>query len=170
MSLFTAWNGENDAISSLRPMPGNQEEVALILFEDENYQGIRTTIRAADYTELHAIGWGDRASSMIVVSQVWNVFQHAGFTGNIYTVTSFGGPNRNGFYPNPASWGGPDNDASSVVWVPTWWNPIILYSDADLQGRAVALYRVPPGQTDASMPPIFLQDLTHQNFNDVVSS
>jgi hypothetical protein len=61
---------------------------------------------------------------------VWNLFQHNNYGGNIHTVTSFGGPNRDGFYPNPASWGG-SRDASSVVWVPTYWNPIILYTDDD---------------------------------------
>jgi hypothetical protein len=158
---YTNWNGANDAISSVMQMPGSNLSVGLILFENENFTGAYTVISSDNYN-LHDSGWGDRASSLIVVSRIWNLYSDANLGGTPYAVTSFGGPNRDGFYPNPASWGGPNDDLSSAYWVPESWNPIILYADGDLTGRAVALWS---GSNSA-----WLSNLSTIGFNDAVSA
>jgi hypothetical protein len=156
---FADWGGKNDAVSSLRYLPGAFEDLAIILFEHTYFRGKYRIIKG-DASNLG--DFNDKVSSMVVISKIWRLHEHSNYAGRQYAVTSFGGPSRDGFYPYPSSWGGRNDEISSVYWVPESWDPIILYEHSDLRGRAVVLNRY----SDLAL----LNNLFSLAFNDVTSS
>lgn len=141
---YTEWYGANDAVSSARPVPNTSYTPnGVVLFEKENFQGASTFV--TDNDNLVSSGWNDRVNSLIVVGGLAQVFQDINAGGLAYAVTSFGGPHRDGFYPNPQSWGGPANDISSVhvysddMTAGASTSPIILYDHEDMTGRGLLI-------------------------------
>jgi hypothetical protein len=160
-SSSVVWRGANDAVSSAMKLPGANQSIGIVLFDGENYTGAYKVITGDD-SALASSGWNDRASSLIVLNKIWHLYTGADYGGAPYAVTSFGGPNHDGFYPNASSWGGVNNDVSSVYWIPESWSPILLFADTNLSGRAVALW---PGSSSD-----WQNNFQNLAFNDSVSS
>jgi hypothetical protein len=155
------------SISSVQAMPYASSRNTLVMFENENFSGAYTTVGVAGNSYLVPSGWDDRVSSMIVVSGIFQVYQDPNAGGLPYAVTGFGGPNRDGFYPNAQSWGGPDNDISSVYFVSSGRydspeHPILLYDDINLSGRGVAMTQYSPTS--------WFADLSNIGFSGRISS
>lgn len=162
---YTNWGESVDnQVSSLMPVPSASERVALVLFDGQNFTGSSITL-TADSPTLPA-GWDNHVSSLIVMGKLWQLYSNTNYGGNPYAVSNWGGPNRDGFYPTPAAWGGPDNDASSAqaILVDAFplLNPIMLFANADLSGRAVVLSK--------NSPATALNNLANLGFDNTVSS
>jgi hypothetical protein len=161
LSWAGSWGADN-TVSSVGKIPYAYGEMAIVLFEDTYYRGSFLVVSDSN-ANLHVGGWGDRASSLIVLSKVWNLFTDTGFGGNMFTVTSFGGPRGGGFYPTPSSWGGPNDDASSVSVHDEWSDsPLILYQGTALSGRAVTLW--------SGDPQSWLDNFTNIGFDNAAGS
>jgi hypothetical protein len=153
----------DDVISSVKQFP-TDGKVGVYLFENQNYGG-QQMLLSGSWGDMHG-SWGDRVSSVYVVDGIWQAFTDINFGGLPYLLTATGGPSHNGFYPNPASWGGPDEDISSIQLV---WSrhssetaPILLYDDFYMEGRGVAL--------TSTSPSAWLNNFSSFGFNDKVSS
>lgn len=170
---YSEWYGVNDAVSSARPVPNtNWTATGVVLFENANFEG--NYFFATDLEDLTPYGWAQRASSLIVVGGLAQVFQYANGGGYAYAVTSFGGPHYDGFYPNPASWGGLDNDISSVhvysddMTVNPSQSPIILYEHENMTGRGLLIKWVPARGGDD--PIGWANYLGNQGMDDKITS
>jgi hypothetical protein len=79
----------NDSISSVRRFTGimpdfddPQQTVETILFQHNNYRGDHKHLINRGEANLHADGWGDRVSSMIVVAgNLWTFHRHVNYGG-----------------------------------------------------------------------------------------
>nr|XP_002126888.1 gamma-crystallin S [Ciona intestinalis] len=78
----------------------------IILFEDVEFGGKKLELETS-VSDLNVHGFNDIVSSIIVESGTWFVFDDEGFSGPSYKLTP-------GKYPNPGSWGGNDDELSSV--------------------------------------------------------
>jgi len=92
----------NDSLSSLRPLP----ESGICLFRDSNY-GARMVALTGAQPNLDDIDFNDETSSVIVVSDTWDLYKDANFEGTEWTLDV-------GQYATPQD-GGFDNDAISSV-------------------------------------------------------
>ncbi len=160
-SNAAAWSGLDNVLSSHRMVPEADSEKAVILFQDTNFRGSYVVLNSDEF-DLRLQNFSDKASSAIVVSGIWRLYRDIGKSGTQYALTSFGGPNRDGFYPTFGDWGGNNDEISSVEWISEELDPIILYQHSDLKGRAVALHK--------NDNPNWLANLTNVGFNDQVSS
>ncbi len=123
---------------------GTASAQEIILYDQPNFQGQSLTINRAT-SDLSAMRFNDRASSLRVVSGQWELCVDAHFSGgcfiysgqeahlgrydNIFTALRPVAPNTNGGRP-----GGPQGGGDSLT----------LYSRANYTGRAVHPYRCPP--------------------------
>ena len=57
----------------------------IILFEHIDFGGRSITI-TGDTTNLHKIGWGDRASSFKILSGTWTFYEHIDYKGRNVTL------------------------------------------------------------------------------------
>jgi uncharacterized protein YcfJ len=109
----------NDRISSARPLVHEawhgrryappQLPAEIVLYEHENYAGRALTTQSA-VTNFRDTGFNDRASSVVVFGERWEVCEHAEFRGNCLIL-------RPGRYPSLAAMGFNDR-ISSVRAVP----------------------------------------------------
>ena len=82
-----------------------------ILYRDINYQGPTRTFNSA-VGNLVGAGFNDQASSTKVTGRPWIFYQHVDFKGNSQVL-------KPGNYPNPGSWGGVNDDLSSLRPLPS---------------------------------------------------
>jgi Beta/Gamma crystallin/Metallo-peptidase family M12B Reprolysin-like len=74
----------NDTLSSVRrvaPQAGLWPTNGIVLYEHINFRGAHKHIIDRDEANLHIDGWGDRVSSIQVVSGRWRLFQHVDYGG-----------------------------------------------------------------------------------------
>lgn len=80
-----AWGGQNDTLSSLRPLPSPSEGDGVIaLFENTNYTGrmVVLTQSCPSFIPLH---FNDQASSLIVIKGTWTVYVNTDYNGDAGT-------------------------------------------------------------------------------------
>lgn len=105
----------------LRRMLAEKDAAAnakIILFERENFSGQSIVLSKAD-KNLDSSKFNDKASSAIVKGGDWLLYKHTNFHGTAYAVSSLGGPDHDGLYPNAQAWGGKPSEISSVFRKPT---------------------------------------------------
>ena len=85
----STWGGDNDTLSSLRPLPSETEgdRGVIALFEHTNYGGrmVVLTTSTPDFTKLN---FNDRVSSLIVIKGSWTVFRDVNYRVDIGTYTA----------------------------------------------------------------------------------
>ena len=84
-----SWGGQNDTLSSLRPLPSESEgdRGVIAIFEHTNYCG-RMIVLTSSTANFTAINFNDTASSMIVIKGRWTVFRDTNYQGDIGTYTA----------------------------------------------------------------------------------
>jgi hypothetical protein len=84
----------NDSLSSLRPLP----ESGICLFKDTNFRGRMVALTGAE-SNFKNINFNDEASSVIVVSGTWNLYEDTNFKGTKWTldVGQYQTPQEGGF-------------------------------------------------------------------------
>jgi hypothetical protein len=100
----------NDSLSSVRrvgPPVRRSDTQGIILFQHSTFRGAHKHLVGRDAPNLHGDGWGDRISSIIVVSGRWRICQHINFAG--WSVVL--GP---GIYPSVPDVGIENDSVSSV--------------------------------------------------------
>ncbi|MCX7746561.1 MAG: beta/gamma crystallin family protein [Clostridia bacterium] len=85
----------------------------IILFEHVNFSG-RSLVVPTDIPDLRQYGFNDIVSSIIVIRGRWEIYEHILYGGRRYVVTANGGPFGDGTYPTWTSWGGVNDQLSSV--------------------------------------------------------
>ena len=104
------WKGNNDALSSVRPLVGNAGDPLIMLFQDENYGGRMVPLNQS-LQDFRAIDFNDRVSSAIVQGGTWYLYADTDFSGTTWPVGTRSGPDQNGYVPRPG--GSFNNDAIS---------------------------------------------------------
>ncbi|MCP4131069.1 MAG: hypothetical protein GY754_08825 [bacterium] len=184
---YTDWTyndvDQDNLISSIRPVPGAASGSAVILFDQVDYKGNfkiayvdEDSVHIPEYTEAGLVETM-KVRSAIVLSDIWLLFPdgsgntqpgtgpaHKGFH---FTLTNFGGPNRDGFYPNSQSWGGDVLEIISCEKVTPDEQPIILYEHANLTGSAVTFTKDSLHEKDNLS---FYEFNEYDNFQTKVSS
>ena len=127
----------NDALSSVRrvaPAVGLDPAQGIILYEHVDFRGAHKHIVDRDEPNLHADGWGDRVSSIQIISGRWRIFQHVDFAGWSTVL----GP---GLYPWVEAVGIANDHVSSirreeraVTVTPLQTREVILYEHIDFGG------------------------------------
>jgi hypothetical protein len=128
----------NDSLSSVRRVPGAaiglRAMQGVVLYEHVGFRGAHKHIIDRNEANLHSDGWGDRLSSLQILSGRWRFFQHNNFRG--WSVVL--GP---GLYPVSTDVGIGNDSISSVRRVvpvsgvnamPT--REILLYQHANYRG------------------------------------
>ena len=136
------------AISSTRIIMSTQ----CTLYEHVNYQGSTRTFDQAT-SNLVGHGFNDKTSSAKVRGRPWIFYQHIDHKGNSQIL-------QPGDYPNPASWGGANDDLSSLRPLPggnEGDGVIALFEHVNYCGRMLVLTA-----SDANFVKL--------GFNDVASS
>ena len=84
-----SWGGENDVLSSLRPLPRETEgdRGVIAIFEHTNYGG-RMVVLTTSTPNFTTLNFNDRISSMIVIKGSWTVFRDVNYRGDIGTYTA----------------------------------------------------------------------------------
>jgi hypothetical protein len=86
---------------------------SIVLFENDCFTG-KEFPASGPVPDLKPLGFGDKTSSIIVLSGAWVVYQDKDYKGNSWIVKADGGVSNHGVYPNPASWGGKNDSISSL--------------------------------------------------------
>ena len=83
------WGGENDILSSLRPLPSETEgdRGVIALFEHTDFCG-RMVVLTSSTPDFTTLKFNDRISSLIVIKGNWTVFRDVNFQGDIGTYTT----------------------------------------------------------------------------------
>ena len=83
------WGGENDVLSSLRPLPSESEgdHGVIAIFEHTNYCG-RMIVLTSSTPNFTTLDFNDKASSLIVIKGKWTVFRDANYQGDLGTYTT----------------------------------------------------------------------------------
>lgn len=71
---------KNDVLSSIRPLPP-PSATSIVLFRDYNFKGPMLHLTGAS-SDLRFFGFNDHASSVIVLSGAWRLYQHVDYKGN----------------------------------------------------------------------------------------
>lgn len=175
-SSYTKWYGTDNTISSARPVANSTlaQPLMVVLFDGQNFQGDSIVLSNTYIRDLTTLGWNDRVSSMVVVGGLAQVYQHASAGGLAYAVTSEGGPHLDGFYPNPSSWGGPDNDITSIQFfsdamsASSTTSPVVIYQGENFTGRGLLINWT--GEVDGYYPMAWAGYLGNQLMDDNVQS
>ncbi len=92
---------QNDTFQSARPSPSCQTmdpSQMILLFDNTNFGGISTRLEDS-CTDLRQYPIGYTTSALIVGKGSWNLYTRINYEGNVYTVSSTGGPKGDGLYP-----------------------------------------------------------------------
>ena len=146
---YVPYLAPNDAMSSAKVV---EFPTQCTLYRDVNYSGPSKTFDKAT-TSLVGIGFNDKASSAKVTGRPWIFYQHVDFMGNSQVL-------QPGDYPNPDSWGGKNDDLSSLRPLPSaneGEGVIALFEHVNYCGRMLVLTA-----SDANFVKL--------GFNDVASS
>lgn len=100
---YVPYLAPNDAMSSAKVV---EFPTQCTLYRDVNYSGPCKTFDKAT-PSLVGIGFNDKASSAKVTGRPWIFYQHINYMGNSQVL-------QPGDYPNPDSWGGKNDDLSSL--------------------------------------------------------
>jgi beta/gamma crystallin len=85
----------------------------IVLFKDTCLKG-DTREFTGPVSNLRDFGFNDVVSSLVVTEGTWELFQNADFKGNRYLVNMQGGAAQTNAYPTSKSWGGPNDNLSSL--------------------------------------------------------
>jgi hypothetical protein len=84
---------------------------SIILFDGEQIASAHKRLAGA-VPDL--ANFNGRTSAVIVCEGTWHLHDQTNFTGISWPVHANGGPNHDGVYSDPASWGGTNNSIKSV--------------------------------------------------------
>jgi hypothetical protein len=144
-------------------LPGQSvTQLCVRLYENQLYQGNDTMFFGV------AIPNSDKFSipsvnSLEVRDGTWEIYSEENFSGRRYVISATGGPQKNGLYPDPASWKGVSIRSIRA------YRPVVLslYYDANLSGNAVEVL-------DEDIPKLGslkdFKDRDDHHFNNIVSS
>jgi hypothetical protein len=129
----------NDSLSSVRRVPGAAVGLrglqGVVLYEHVNFRGDHKHIVNRDEANLHSDGWGDRVSSIQVLSGRWRFYEHTNFGGWSVVLEP-------GLYPDARAVGIGNDTMSSVQRVAPQWDvtPLpsretILYQHVNFGGN-----------------------------------
>jgi hypothetical protein len=84
-----SWGGENDTLSSLRPLPSETEgdRGVIAIFEHTNYCG-RMVVLTSSNPDFTKINFNDKVSSLIVIKGTWTGFRDTNYQGDTGTYTA----------------------------------------------------------------------------------
>jgi hypothetical protein len=85
----------------------------IVLFKDSCLSGDTRTFNGP-ISNLKDFGFNDVVSSAVVLEGSWEMFQDTDFKGNRYVVNTSGGAANTNAYPKSATWGGPNDNISSL--------------------------------------------------------
>lgn len=115
MSKLNQITANEQLFAELTPEQGANVSggATLLMYRDNNFLGgrIKTNGNIKNFVSL---GFNDVVSSLKVTGGTFTLYQDINFGGYSVTVSSKGGPNNDGVYPN-ANWLGGRNDQFSSV-------------------------------------------------------
>ena len=121
----------NNAVSSVKVI---DEPVQCIFYKDVEYEGESLTVDGAT-SSLVDLHFNDKASSARVMGSPWVFYQHKDFLGKSHLL-------QPGDYLDPYSWGGPNDDLSSLRPLPSasmGEGVIALFEHSNYCGRMLVL-------------------------------
>eukprot|EP00026_Physarum_polycephalum_P002285 Phypoly_transcript_02291.p1 GENE.Phypoly_transcript_02291~~Phypoly_transcript_02291.p1 ORF type:complete len:891 (-),score=142.05 Phypoly_transcript_02291:184-2856(-) len=137
-------------------------QLCVSLYENQLYQGkaIQFFSETIADTNKQAV---PTVNSLQVRDGIWEVYSEAGFSGRRYVVSDKGGPNKDGSYPDPASWKG-----LPIVCIRAY-RPVVLslYYDANLVGNSVEVLDEDVSKLGNLKE---FKDKDDHHFNNIVSS
>jgi Beta/Gamma crystallin len=91
---------QNDTIQSVRPNPESQTDPAnmILLCDNTNFTGPSTRL-TGPCSDLSPYPIKFTTSALIVGAGSWNLYTGINYEGQVFAVTSTGGPERDGLYP-----------------------------------------------------------------------